>query len=179
MIAKNMQKQQFQERLKRISSGGPNTASQIYAGSLVGAKPGKKIRRRKDKSTASRRGASLPVSLLSGLFIGALAVLLVRYGRFQLTGGALGGADADITMMADIVLAITLAILLRVVFRFRSTVHGFGKILGVVAMVLLMQNLVFAAPGLFERTFSVAWVDEVMATTQPNSVLLAGVTFTR
>jgi len=117
--------------------------------------------------------------LLSGLFIGALAVLLVRYGRFQLTGGALGGADADITMLADIVLAITLAILLRVVFRFRSTAHGFGKILGVVAMVLLMQNLVFAAPGLFERTFSVAWVDEVMATTQPNSVLLAGVTFTR
>jgi len=62
MIAKNMQKQQFQDRLKRISSGGPNTTSQIYAGSLVGAKPGKKIRLRKDKSTASRPGASLPVS---------------------------------------------------------------------------------------------------------------------
>jgi hypothetical protein len=183
MIAKNVQKMQFQERLKRISSGAPNTTRQVYAGTIAAPQSGKRAKNAKPvlrKPRTSRQSrVSLPVALLSGALIGAAAVLAVRYGRFRLDGGGLVGADADILMLVDLVLAMTLAIGLRSVIRIRSMAHGLGKVLGVAAMVVLMQNLVFAAPGLFERTFSVAWVDAVVGATQPNSVLLAGVTFTR
>jgi len=177
MIAKNAQKMQFQERLKRISSGAPNTSRQVYAGIVAPPKParaakpahtGKPMLR---AARTPRQGVSLPVALLSGVLIGAAAVLAVRYGRFRLTGGGLVGADADIVMLVDLVLAISLAIAMRSVVRLRSGAHGLGKLLGVVAMVLLMQNLVFAAPGLFQRTFSVAWVDEVMTASPAQSLL--------
>jgi len=185
MIADGLKKQTFEARLKRISAGGLNTSSQLYAGvSEVGDKPrpAKKIKFKADVKTilpgqTSHSGASAPVSMVSGLLIGAGAVILARYIRFLVADGALAGPDADIIMAIDIVLAVTIAIVLRSVFRFKSGTHRFAKLLGIGAMVLLMQNLVHVAPGLFERAFSVAWVDQVITTTTPKSLLLAGASY--
>ncbi len=151
--------------------------TQVYAGvaeAAQSANSGNSKNRRKSSTGApSIRLSKMPLALLGGLFIGALSVIIVRYTRFRLTGTAIGGADADVLLMVDIVLALTLAILLRTVVRVRSRVHGFGKLLGIAAMAVLMHNLVFIAPGLFERGFSSAWVDQVMAATKPNTVLFA------
>ncbi len=168
-------KSQFQDRLSRIAVGGPNTTTQYHAGPAEIPRKRKNSKAAKVTKKRERRGASLPVSLISGLLIGTVAVFLARYARFQLNGSALSGPDADILMGVDVVLAITIAILLRVIFRFHSRVHGAGKLIGVLATVLLMQNAVHIAPGVFERGFSVQWVDNVIANTKPNSVLVAGV----
>ncbi len=175
MSIADQRKSQFQDRLGRIAAGGPNTTAQYHAGPAVIPITRKGTKADKVAEKRQQRGASLPVSLISGLLIGTVSVLLARYARFQLNGGALSGPDADILMGVDIIVAVTFAIFLRAIFRFQSRAHGAGKLIGVVATVLLMHNAVHIAPGLFERGFSVTWVDNVVSTTKPNSVLVAGV----
>ncbi len=104
----------------------------------------------------------IPGELAGGLLLGMVAVALVRYGRFRLTGGGLGGPDADIWLLSDVVLSIALAIALRSLVRLHSRPHEIGKLIGVAAMALLMQDMVFLAPGLFDRVFSPQWVDMAM-----------------
>ncbi|MEE9427765.1 MAG: hypothetical protein V3V25_06405 [Paracoccaceae bacterium] len=174
------QKQQFQDRLQRVAAGGANTLGHVYCGITVPeSKPERKkswLSRDKPEKQA-RSGASLPVSLITGLIIGASAVLLSRFLRFKLTGGSIAGNDADITMVTDIVVAITIAILLRIIFRFKSKIHGVAKLTGVTATVLLMHNVVHVAPGIFEQVYSPNWVKQVVANTQANSILVAGVSY--
>ena len=104
----------------------------------------------------------IPGELAGGLLLGMVAVALVRYARFRLTGGGLGGPDADIWLLSDVVLSIALAIALRSLVRLHSRPHEIGKLIGVAAMALLMQDMVFLAPGLFDRVFSPQWVDAAM-----------------
>ncbi len=173
MVTANLQKQQFQERLKRISAGGENTMSQVYAGPVEDTTPARARRRGATEPDAARRQSAalagaveramrIPGEVAGGILLGVLAVALVRYARFRLTGGGLGGPDADIWLLSDLVLAITLAILFRSLVPVRARAHEIGKLIGVAAMVLLMQDMVFLAPGLFERVFSPQWVDTAM-----------------
>ncbi len=173
MVTANLQKQQFQDRLKRISAGGENTMSQVYAGPVEDAQATRAKPRKGGKARARGRGARplpkgleralrIPGDVAGGLLLGVLAIGLVRYARFRLTGSGLGGPDADIWLLSDMVLAIALAIALRSVIRVRSRPHEIGKLIGVAAMALLMQDMVFLAPGLFDRVFSPQWVDMAM-----------------
>ncbi len=180
MFAKDIQQQKFQDRLNRVAAGGANTTSQIYAGTVEPARKAKKYETRSEFQSVVPSSPTVPgvlVSLVGGLLIGVIAVVLARYLRFRLTGSVLGGSDADLIMVADIVFSITIVIILRTVFRLRSKLHGFAKLAGVVATILLMHNAVHIAPGIFERVYSVEWVNQVVQTTKSNSVLVAGVSY--
>ncbi len=177
------QQRRFQERLERIARGGPHTLGRLHAGaSAPGAAFAPAGRTRGRKRTlppaaakpggGSIRGGAVAGGLFGGILLGALAVLLVRYARFRLTGTALGEPDADLLLAVDVVLAITLAIMLRALFRGRSWLHGFGKLLGVGAMVLSMHNLVHLAPEPFSRSFSPQWVESVVSQTAPGTLLM-------
>jgi len=180
MIAGGAHKKQFQERLKRVKAGGANTTRQMYAGT---AEPPRKRKRYETRVTQDmitdrpRYAALIPVYLIVGVLIGVGAVVLARYIRFRLGFGDLTGSNADLLMATDMVLAVTFAIVLRMIFRFKSKVHGAAKLIGIVATMLLMQNAVHALPGLFERAFSVGWVRQVMATTKADTILIAGRSF--
>ncbi len=177
MIAGGVQKQQFQDRLKRVKSGGSNTTSQVYAGTTEPPRMRKRYETRVTQDMVSdtpKFGARLPLYLISGVLIGAGAAVMARNTRFRLELGELTGLNADLFMAVDIVLALTLAIILRVIFRFQSKVHGVAKFVGVLAAVLLMHNAVHIVPGLFEKAFSVRWVSQVVSTTKPQSILIAG-----
>lgn len=172
----------FLERLGRINASGPDGTQQVF----VGPADTNQKRKAPRVSIAARMTGKVSeseastISLLgSGILVGILAVMLARYGRFHLNGGALSGPDSDIMMVVDVVLAITVAILLRMIFRVRSKVHGVGKIFGIAATILLMHNVVHIAPGLFEKAYSVEWVDQVLTDTLPVSVLVAGVSYTK
>ncbi len=176
----NTHRQQFQERLQRIAAGGPNTMGQLYCGLPEEIEAPHRRRKNRGGATAASEAASRPRSgagggalsrIVSGFLIGATAVLVVRYARFRLTGSALAGPDADLLLATDVVLAMTLAIMLRGVVRLRGRIHGVAKFMGVATMALAMHNLVFLAPGAFSRTFSPEWVDEVLSTTQEFSLL--------
>ena len=180
MLEGTMQKQNFQDRLNRVAKGGANTRSQVYAGTT---EPERKQRRSKRKAKAEpeikapRSKVGAPVSLILGLLIGIAAVGLTRYLRFYLTGDAIGGANADITLMLEAAVAVSIAIMARTVIRIYSKLHGLAKLVGVAAAILLMHNAVHMAPTLFAQVFSPQWVSQVTAQTNPNTVLMVGPNF--
>ena len=191
-ITADLQKQQFQQRLMRIREGAEHTMGTLYCGEgteRVASRPGTgragragrggRANARAAAAIASasqgeaRRRARPRGGLISGALLGALAVVAVRYGRFRLSGLALGGPDADILLAMDLVLALSLAFVLGGFLRHAGKSALLGKIAGTLAMALLMHNLVFMAPQLFERVFSADWVRRVQQETTPGSLLLS------
>ena len=172
-----IQKQQFQERLKRVKDGGANTSSQMYAGTVEPKRKNKRYEVREAHQTVEKKPRTLlflPIYLATGLIIGAGSVVIARYLRFKLEVGTLTGINADLWMAGDIILALSIAIILRVIFRFKSKLHGVAKFVGVVAAVLLMHNAVYIVPGPFAKVFSAKWVNQIMRAAPENSILIAG-----
>ena len=44
-------------------------------------------------------------------------------------------------------------------------------------MIMVMHNFVHMAPGAFNAVFSKKWTDDVIAYTEPNSILFRGASF--
>ncbi len=184
-ITADHQKRQFQERLARIRQGAEHTMGTLYCGEgteRIAPRPGKAgrggRRRQNVQATIAQKAparAKPRGGLIGGFVLGLIAVVAVRYGRFRLTGLALGGPDADILLAMDLVLALSLAFVLGGFLRHAGRSALMGKIAGVAVMALLMHNLVFMAPQLFERAFSAEWVQSVQAQTSPNSLLIEAI----
>lgn len=168
-------KTQFQERLQRIAAGGPNTMSQVYVGP--------------PETSRSARGGKVsggpdildsvlyPMSIIGAFMVGVFAVVLTRFIRFHMMGGELTGENADIWMIFDSILAIGIVISLRSVFRSGGKALEMAKAVGVVFMLLGMHNIVHLAPGLFGSVFSPQWTSQVIAGTEPGSILFRGVSY--
>ncbi|AZQ68859.1 hypothetical protein EF888_18025 [Silicimonas algicola] len=118
-----------------------------------------------------------PLSLIGAALVGMLAVVLSRYVRFQLLGGSLAGDDADIAMLMDGALAAGCSFMLFTVLRYGGAVHKAAQAFGIAAMILVMHNFVHWMPRAFDLTFSPKWTSEVIAMTEPNSLLFRGVSF--
>lgn len=118
-----------------------------------------------------------PAAIFGAALVGMLAVLISRYVRFQLLGGSLAGEDADITMMIDGAIAAVCSFALFGMMRFSGPEFKAAQSVGIAVMILGMHNLVHAAPTVFNLTFSKNWTDEVVAYTEPNSILFRGASF--
>lgn len=168
------QKLQFQQRLDRIAKGGPNTIGQVYVG------PAEMPDSKKKKKSAGPDildNLFIPISMIGAFLVGALAVFVTRFVRFHMMGGDLTGDNADLWMIVDSVIAVGIVITLRSLFRFGGKALETAKTVGIVAMILTMHNFVHLAPGTFSKVFSPEWTDQVIATTEPKSILFRGISF--
>ena len=118
-----------------------------------------------------------PIAFLVAVLAGALAVVVVRSLRFYMTGGTLVGTDPDVAMLSDIALAAAGAFLLVSVLQVSGAYLKAAQALGILVMVLGMHNAVHAAPGAFKAIFSNDWTDNVLTSTQPNSILFRGASY--
>jgi len=177
MINPDRQKQQFDERLKRISAGGENTMGQVYIGPAEDAARDKKGGRVVSALPSLRETIGYPMSIVGAFLIGMLAVLITRWVRYTLAGGTLTGEDADIMMAIDGGLALAIGFVLKQMFRFSGKVQETAKTVGIFAMICVMHNLVHILPGAFEWAFSPEWVTDVIETTEPKSILFRGISF--
>lgn len=167
----NVKNSQFQERLNRISAGGPNTTGQVYVG------PPEAMTDRKGRKIRSSAGPDAldnilyPMSMIGAFLVGVFAVFLTRLGRFYLLDGSLTGENADLWMVFDSVIAIGFVIILRSVFRAKRKALEVAKAIGVIATVLTMHIFVHMMPGFFSSVFSPEWTQQVIATTEKNAAL--------
>lgn len=118
-----------------------------------------------------------PGAIVGSAIVGMLAVFVARYVRFQLLGGSLAGDDADITMMIDAGIGAACGFLLFAMLRFEGKEFKAAQTFGIFAMIMVMHNFVHYMPGVFSTVFSEEWTDEVIAYTEPNSILFRGVSF--
>ena len=118
-----------------------------------------------------------PAAIMGAAFAGMLGVFVARYVRFQMMGGSLAGDDPDITMLIDGAIAAGCSFVVFSILRFSGSTFKAAQTFGIAAMVCIMHNFVHAAPGLFSKVFSPEWTDEVIAYTEPNSILFRGASF--
>lgn len=152
----------FQERLNRVAAA---------RAPIEAAKP------QVDVLPDWKQNIRYPAALVLTALGGVVAVLIARYVRFHLMGGSLTGEDTDITMIIDGAIAAACSFLIFGMMRFREPTFKLAQTIGIAAGIMTTHNLVHAAPGLFDKVFSTEWTDEVIAYTEPNSILFRGVTF--
>ncbi|NNE80119.1 MAG: hypothetical protein HKN18_07580 [Silicimonas sp.] len=118
-----------------------------------------------------------PATIVAAALVGMLAVFVARYARFHLMGGSLAGEDADITMMIDGAIGIACSFVLFSALRFRGAEFKAAQTFGILAMIMIMHNFVHAAPKAFNLVFSEEWTNQVIAMTEPGSILFRGASF--
>ena len=171
------QKSEFQNRLKRIAAGGPNTLGQVYVGITGEDGPQKVYRERAPFLSVLKSVILFPFAVAGAFTIGLIAVIVARFIRVMAYGGVLAGENADMLMIIDAGIALVAASLLRWMFRFQGRGMGWVSAVGIVAMVCLMHNLVHMEPDIFAIAFPAEWVEGVLRTTQIDTVLVRGVFF--
>jgi len=120
----------------------------------------------------ARRGGLFPNIL--ALVTGGLAVVASRLVRALFFDAQLSGVDPTMTMLNDAALALAAAFLVKALCRFNLTQFALLQGGGAAVMLVGMHNLVHLAPELFGRVFPQPWVAQVLATTEPNSLLIQG-----
>jgi hypothetical protein len=170
-ISDDEHKRKFEERLKRIQRGGPNTTGHIYVGEATGAATASPAR-----ASVGRAGAWL-VGLLVLPVAGVLGGLSMAIGRFGSWHIASGQGQFTVSAVADfsphlgglagaILLGSLVCLILRWSFRLQRPLQGLAMVLGFGAVLLGEQMLVERAPGLFAALYS---EDYVMDTLYPES----------
>jgi hypothetical protein len=119
----------------------------------------------------------LPFMLAIAIGVGALMVVATRFGRTIWDGGSLTGDGAGPAMLMDAGIALAALLVLRVLLRRRSRTTLVGNLGGLALGLLAMHNLVHVAPGVWTTAFPEAWVSDVLATTEPHSILIRGVSY--
>jgi hypothetical protein len=182
-ISDDEHKRKFEERLKRIQRGGPNTTGHIYVGEATSDTGTPGVR-----ASIGRAGGwfvgllVLPVAAI----LGGLSMAIGRFGSFHMASGEgqftvqavadfsphLGGAAGAI------LLGSLVALILRWSFRLQAPVQGLAMVLGFGAVLLGEQMLVERAPGLFAALMSEDYVmdrlyPEMPATLDAPAVLAA------
>ena len=157
-----MSSSSFQDRLNRVAEA---------RAPIEAAKP------QVDLTPDWKTNIRYPLSLIAAAVVGMLAVFLARYARFHLTGGGFDDMDPDMTMIVDGGLAAGCSFLLFGLLRFEGAEYKLAQTVGIVIMVCIMHNFVHMAPAAFDVMFSPEWTDEVIAYTDPKSILFRGVSF--
>lgn len=160
------------------TTGGPNSSFQDRLNRVAEARaPIEAAKPQVDLTPDWKTNIRYPLSLVGAALLGMLAVFIARYARFHLTGGALTGDDADLTMIIDGGLAAGCSFLLFGLLRFDGAEYKLAQTVGIVVMVCIMHNFVHAAPAVFDIVFSPEWTQDVIAYTEPKSILFRGVSF--
>lgn len=113
--------------------------------------------------------------LFAAVFIGLLAVVIVRIARFHFTGEAMiGGQNADLTLAIETGAALAVSFLIFALLPFKGVQFKFAQFGGVIVMISMMHNVVHQAPAVFSAMFSPEWTAAVTEQTEPNSLYLRG-----
>ncbi len=121
-----------------------------------------------------RENVRTPMGFAIAVFTGIVAVVIVRLVRYHATGGDLVGGSPDLTMGIDLLAAGMVSLLVFSRFNYKGFPFVLAQMAGVVLMLTTMHNAVHSAPSLFNVAFSPAWTKNVVASTDPGSVLLRG-----
>ena len=171
----DVQRQGFDERIRRIHSGGRNTSGTIYVGPAdVDSQPKKEKRRRRKRRERGERSGPSPLSALFmwpfAFLIGALAMLAGRVAAFQLTlrPEMLPPEYASLIMLvADFGIAAVLMIALGWAFHLGGGMRKWFLAAGFVAVMVAEPLIIRQAPDLFVPFFSENYVAASMMQTAP------------
>lgn len=151
----------FNDRLARIEARAAQTQQEIRK---------TRARKRVQKTGLFSNGFAVAS--------GGMAVIAARLLRADLFDAGLTGAGAQQAMINDALLALAVALLVKMLFRLNFRQFLFLQTAGAAVMLLGMHNLVHLAPDVFAEVFPSQWVSAVLVETEPNSLLIRGASLT-
>lgn len=162
-------------RLERVKAGGIGTKQTIFVGMDEMFQMPQKANRQGAKSKGLAGNSVSFFSIVGALLLGLLAVCLARYLRFRVFPGI--DLEGQLDLIANGGLGMIAGFLLTQMFRLSGKEHLAAQSVGVLAAICTLHNLVHWFPKVSEALFSPAWVNGVLTTTEPNSILFRGVYF--
>jgi hypothetical protein len=168
------QKIEFQERLGRIAAGQGSSRATVFVGQDLTFSYVPRNRRRKtglgDLAATARRSLALPACLASGVASHGLYLYL----HWILQGVPQTPAKGDLDMAQTALATLCIAVIVTRLLGLRGRGLWAAKLLGVALGMLLFHNFVHAYPAVFAQVFSPAWVTQITAMTEPQSILFRG-----
>lgn len=173
------QQAEFAARIARIEAGGGHRRSTIFVGpdevfQFVG---GPRVVRRAGLAT-TLGNILYPFTLVLCVAIGVLALAIGRCLQFHLVTFDVSGGNADIKLMIDIGAGLLIAMGFGMLDRMWLPDQVISRLTGVVLGALGLHNLVHMYPQIFDRLFSESWVSGILASTEAQSLLWRGVSYT-
>lgn len=166
----------FQARIARINSGQVSCmpapgASDGTGGGWISPRSAGRMQRGARRSTATG-----PLAPLWALVLGVLAFALAQLIGFHLLGLPDPEMTADMRMVLDGVGAMAVMTVLSLLVSAPSATF-IPRLSGIALAMCAMHNLVHIEPELFAQAFSPRWVEFVLASTEPGSILFRGVSY--
>lgn len=172
------QKNEFLARLNRIEKGIGSSKSTLYVGLdetvLANSRSNEKLR--KQAAAVPARPLGLFAAILSVVF-GAAVVGLVSYLQFSITGETASLSASDVTMGIHGGMAFIIALFCGFMVKMPLLKYAPITALGVMLGLVGFHNLVHVYPAQFAEMFSPIWVEQVVTTTEANSIIWRGVTY--
>ncbi len=156
-------KQVFQDRIRRVSAGGPNTMAQVYVGRAGSTAP----------PPANRHLMSEMKVLPMAALTGAIAMFLGQLTAFHLFSAdgaiAINLIAPDGILVAKILIGIALALILGKMFRIDKGIRFLALVGGFIAMIWFDADLIAAYPDIFAIIFSETYVIDILGLADQNS----------
>ncbi len=169
-ITDDEHKKKFEERLKRIQRGAPNTMKQIYVGEAT-------------EGASKSGGGSRAFGLMAGLLVlpvaavlGGLSMAIGRFGSYHLASDDGAFTVATLTefsphlggLMGAILLGSVVCVILRWSFRLGRPMQALAMLLGFSAALFGEAQMVEQAPGLFAALYSEGYVLDTLYPNTPS-----------
>jgi hypothetical protein len=172
MPSDEVQKDVFAQRLERVRDARTQF-EQLKT--VEPAKPMTPSQRRKQDFRPGFHNLLYPLAIVGAFGLGAVSVVVARAVRAWLTSGEIAGDGATLAMLLDFGLAAGAGYASLVLLRSHGKEFAVAQAVGALVMVTTMHNLVHAAPGVWAGLFPSRWVDQVVASTEPGTLLIRGV----
>lgn len=169
---------EFAARLERIAAGGAHTRNTLFVGiDEAYVLPIKNGRLQKTGFEASMAFIYTPLVMLSALFMGVFAMVLVKIVHFQAFANTPIWGSAVTTVAINTLLAVILSVIAgRVIFRDHAASLRSWQVLGVFFAATGAHNLVHLWPEVFGLLFSENWVRSVMIATDMRTIIIGNLT---
>ncbi len=163
----------FHTRIKRIK----DPKNTYYVDGETGTFIPKRVNKQQIKQAVKKRQekATFGGAVLA-MLLGALALMVARYVRWNYLAIDEGSTAADTLMMMDFGMAAIAIFLLGGVIGQKSLTHMVAQVAGIAVMLVTMHNLIWLLPEEFAQVYGQDYVNQVQAVTAPQSIYLRGET---
>lgn len=161
----------FNDRIKKIK----DPRNTYYVDPETKALVPKRVSRKSINQAAARRREKATFGgIMTSLLLGVVALMAARLVRWQVLGIQDGGSAADTLLLIDLGLAALIVFLVGGMIGQKTAKHMIAQTAGIGLALMSMHNLVWLMPNQFGQVYGQAYVDQVRATTEPNSIYLRG-----
>lgn len=161
----------FNARIQVIN----NPRNRHYVDAETGMKIPKHVSKDVIKKAVKQSGKLSVMALMLAILLGGLAMIAARYARIEVL---LLADVGHVTLLIELAMASIAAFIVGAIIGQKTLRHMACQVAGAAFLAVAMHNAVWAFPDEIASVTGQAFVDQIRAVTEPQSLYLAGTTYT-